>query len=149
MTTDRSVFRWLTFDMILFVLLFIIAILYFDNDLRDVWEIGYFEVLVLGLATYRLANIVSTEKITKPLREPFVDEVIRDGEVVERPKREGFLGATGLLIYCPSCSGVWVAALLVYAYLLWPLATLLFAIILALSGIERIIANISNWFRDR
>ncbi len=149
MTTDRSVFRWLTFDMILFLALFAVAVLYFNEDLLELGGVGYFEVLILGLATYRIANIVSTEKIAKPLREPFVDEVVKDGELVEQPKRRGFLGATGLLLYCPSCSGVWIAALLVYAYLLWPVATFLFVLILALSGIERIIANVSNWFRDR
>jgi len=68
-------------------------------------------------------------------------------KMVEKPKKYGFLGATGLLIYCPSCTGVWLSAALVYLYLFWPAPAILIALILALSAIERIISNILGWFK--
>ena len=76
------------------------------------------------------------------------DEVKKDGNVVERPKKTGFLGATGLLLYCPSCTGVWLAAMIIYVYIfLPPPLYLLIVFILALSAIERILSNILGWFK--
>ncbi len=145
---NTSIRRWMTIDLAAFVALFLVAIFVVGEGLWWVETLGWFELILLGLATYRLANIIATERVTKPLRAPFVDEVRKEGEIVERPKREGFLGATGLILYCASCTGVWVAAFLLYAYFLWPYATTLFALIFALSAIERIVANASNLVRS-
>ena len=145
---ERGILRWLTFDMIVFVVANVAIIWYFNGWLARLSSIGFFQLLILGLASYRAANIVSTEMITKPLRAPFVDEVVKGEKTVEKPKKHGFLGATGLLIYCPSCTGVWLSTALVYLYLFWPAPTFLIALILALSAIERIISNILGWFKQ-
>ena len=144
---NRGILQWLTVDMIIFVVANVVIIFFFYDRLTGISTIGPFQLLVLGLASYRAANIVSTEAITKPLRAPFVDEVEKGGEKVEKPKKYGFLGATGLLIYCPSCTGVWLSAALVYLYLFFPAPTFLIALILTLSAIERIISNTLGWFK--
>ncbi len=132
----------------MFVAVNFALIYYFADKLVALRSVTFFELLVLGLAAYRAANIVSSERVTKPLRAPFVDEVQKQGKAVEKPKKYGFLGAIGLLIYCASCTGVWLAAAIVYSYLFWPEPTFLIVLILALSAIERIISSILGWFRS-
>jgi len=48
----------------------------------------------------------------------------------------------GLLLYCPSCTGVWLSAALVYFYVFFPGPTFLAALFLALSAFERILSAI-------
>jgi hypothetical protein len=141
-------FGWLKLDMAVFAIANVILIGKFGDTLATI-DIGGIDLLVLGLAVYRMANIVSNEPVTKPLRAPFVDEVPKDGTVVEKPKRTGFRGALGLLIYCPSCTGVWIAAAFVYCYAFWPSQTFVVALFLALSGIERLGTALVGWFRGR
>ena len=135
-------FKWLTLDMIIFVAANIFLIWHFQGRFSSLADIGYFKLLVLGLAAYRAANLLSNETITKPLRAPFVDETQRDGKIIEEPKNSGFTGSLGLLLYCPSCTGVWLSAILVYCYVFFPGPTFLVALFLALSAIERILAAI-------
>jgi hypothetical protein len=137
----RGVFEWLTLDMAVFVILNVLLISTYGESLVRLRELTLLEFLVLGLAAYRAANVLSTEVITKPLRSPFVDEIQQDGKVVEKPKPAGFLGSMGLLIYCPSCTGVWIAAVFTYAFVFWPTATFTVAVFFALSGMERIIST--------
>jgi hypothetical protein len=142
----EQLFGWLKLDMAVFAIANAILITAYSDTLATL-DVGAIELIVLGLACFRMANIVSNEPVTKPLRAPFVDEVPVDGKVVEKPKRTGFRGALGLLIYCPSCTGVWIAAALVYLYAFWPAQTFVVALFLALSGIERIGTALIGWFR--
>jgi hypothetical protein len=103
------------------------------------FSFSLFTILILGLAVFRAADVISNEVVTKPLRAPFVDLVVNDeGEEEERPKKEGFRGSFGSLLYCPSCVGVWVATIFIYGYLLLPVATMVVASILSLSALERL-----------
>lgn len=97
-------------------------------------------LLILGLAVYRGANIISNEFITVPLRAHFVRRFEQDGKEIEEPYDQGFRGFLGSLLYCPSCTGVWVAMILVYSFLFWPAAATPVIIVLALSGLERFFA---------
>ncbi|MDQ3003066.1 MAG: DUF1360 domain-containing protein [Fibrobacterota bacterium] len=143
----RKLFGWLTLDLIIFLVVNVFLIARFRDTLAGLAGIGPLHFMVLGLAVYRSSNIVSNEVVTKPLRAPFVEEVEKDGKLVEEPKKTGFMGATGLLIYCPSCTGVWLSAALVYAYAFWPGITFAIALFLALSAIERIIAGVLGCFK--
>lgn len=142
----EQLFGWLKLDMALFAIANAILITSFSDTLATL-RIGALELIVLGLAVFRMANIVSNEPVTKPLRAPFVDEVPVDGKVVEQPKKTGFRGALGLLIYCPSCTGVWIAAALVYLYAFWPVQVFVIALFLALSGVERIGTALVGWLK--
>ena len=128
--------------MVVFALVNIFLIFYFANRFSVLENIGFLQLLVLGLAVYRAANILSNESITKPLRAPFVDETRKDGKIIEQPKNSGFLGAMDALLYCPSCTGVWLSTALVYFYIFYPGPTFVVALFLALSAIERIVAAI-------
>jgi hypothetical protein len=137
----KDILQWLTLDMAIFVVGNVILLTQFSDDLLALRNTTALEFLVLALAVYRAANVVSTEIITKPLRSPFVEEVQKDGKVVETPKSRGFLGSVGLLIYCPSCTGVWIAAAFTYAFAFWPTQTFAVAMFFALSGAERVIST--------
>jgi hypothetical protein len=139
---NRGVFKWLTLDMLVFAVGNVVLIRQVSGRLEALNDVGYFKLLVFGLAAYRAANILSNEPVAKPLRAPFVEESQKEGKVTEQPKRSGFLGATGQLIYCPSCTGVWLSAALVYSYVLYTQVTFLVALFLALSAIERILATV-------
>jgi hypothetical protein len=128
--------------MVIFAALNAFLISRFDDRFSALNDIGYFKLLVLGLAAFRAANILSNEVVTKPLRAPFVDESRKGEKTVEQPKKIGFLGAMGLLIYCPSCTGVWLSAAMVYSYVFYPAPTFVVALFLALSAIERILSAI-------
>lgn len=143
----RKVFRWLTLDMAVFIAINAILISRFGERLAGLRSIGFLDLTVLGLAAYRASNILSNEVVTKPLRAPFVEEVEKDGKLIEEPKKSGFLGATGLLIYCPSCTGVWLSAALAYAYAFWPDKAFIVALLLAMSAVERILACLLGWFK--
>ena len=142
----EHLFGWLKLDMALFLIINAILIGNYADTLATI-HVGAIEFVVFGLAVYRMANIVSNEPVTKPLRAPFVDEVPEDGKLVEKPKRTGFRGALGLLIYCPSCTGVWFAAAIVYLYAFWPTQVFVVALFLALSGVERIGTAFVGWLK--
>ncbi|MEO6098251.1 MAG: DUF1360 domain-containing protein [Fibrobacteria bacterium] len=144
---QRGIFRWLTIDMAVFAALNAFLLFRFQTEIARLQSLGFFEFAIMGLAAYRASNILSNEVVTKPLRSPFVDEVEKDGKVVEEPKKTGFLGATGLLVYCPSCTGVWLSAGLAYAYVFWPGPAFFVAFFLALSAVERILAISLGWFK--
>ncbi|GEM_PF-1433627 len=144
---NKKIFPWLTLDMALFMVINAVLLFRFGHELARLRSLGFFEFTVLGLAAYRASNILSNEVVTKPLRAPFVDEVEQDGKLVEEPKKTGFLGATGLLVYCPSCTGVWLSAALAYAYVFWPAQAFFVALLLAMSAVERILAISLGWFK--
>lgn len=144
---NRRLFPWLTLDMAVFAGLNIYLLYRFGDRIASLASLSLLHLVVLGLATYRASNIVSNEVVTKPLRAPFVEETNQAGKIVEQPKSGGFLGAMGLLIYCPSCTGVWLSAALVYGFALWPGTTFAIALLLALSGVERILAAAVGWFK--
>lgn len=138
---QKKIYGWLFLDMFLFLTINLFLLKELNNYLINLNNLTWLQLFLLGLAAYRAANILSNETITKPLRRPFIVEVHHDGKIVEEPKKKGFAGATGLLITCPSCTGVWLAAALVYFYILFPPQTLVIALLLSLSAIERVIAR--------
>ena len=91
------------------------------------------DVAMLGLATMRMAKLVSEDEITEVLREPVV-EVVGDDK---RPAGHGLRWALGKLVLCPTCSGTWIAAFLTYALHLSPRYTRPFLAVMSASGISQ------------
>lgn len=136
----KSLFPWLLLDMALFISLNVLILRYLNVDFEVLGSVRPLQLLILALAVYRGANIISNEFVTKPVRAYFVREVERDGKEVEEPYEYGLRGFLGSLLYCPSCTGVWISAILIYSYLLWPGPVSIVILILALSGLERFFA---------
>ncbi len=136
----KSMFLWMILDMVVFVLLNVYLLGKVDS-INEVFEsLTFLKLLVFGLAVYRAANIVSNEFVTISVRAPFVKIIERDGKEIEEPYEHGLRGFIGSLLYCPSCTGVWLALAATYSYIFWPAQASIVLFLLALSGIERFFA---------
>jgi len=96
------------------------------------------DILLVGLATFKLSRTLSKEAVTSPLRAPFTHfvECAGEGEVNETARGEGMQKAIGELLTCPFCLGMWVAAFFAYGLVLAPPLTRLIATILTTKAIS-------------
>jgi hypothetical protein len=92
-------------------------------------------LVLIALASYRAGRIIAFDEVTQPLRLPFVEVYEEDGERVEKPRMDGWRGAIAALITCPDCVGYWLAAVFVYALLLFPMPAWVVLFILAVNGL--------------
>ena len=69
------------------------------------------DALMVGLATHKIARLITKDRVTSFIRAPFVryERDTGHGEVAEEPQGEGIRLATGQLLKCPHCLGNWVA----------------------------------------
>jgi hypothetical protein len=82
------------------------------------------DTLLLGFATHKIARLIATEPVTRPLRAPFVSEEQKPtGETVEVTAGRGARRALGELVTCPYCLAPWVAAGFLAAHSLSPRRT--------------------------
>jgi hypothetical protein len=133
---------------VIFVLLYlaVMAALYYSGRLPA--HIKILDLILLGLATARLSDIISTDQIMEWLRQPFVKlekTEVADREVQVRTGRgRGLKRVIGELLSCPWCVGVWVAAFLSYAYFLFPGPVWLLILVMAISEIGSILQTFST-----
>lgn len=68
------------------------------------------DIVTVGIATHKLARLITKDKVTAFIRAPFVryEESSGQGEVEEEPRGEGLRHATGELLVCPYCVSQWV-----------------------------------------
>lgn len=78
-------------------------------------EIATKDIIVLGVATHKLARLLTKDSVTSFARAPFVHLEDKSGtnSVSERPRGRGLRRSIGELISCPECTGQWVASGLV------------------------------------
>lgn len=83
------------------------------------------ELAVLGLATHKVARLLTKDSVTSFLRAPFVRLEAKSGtnSVDEQPRGNGLQRAVGELVSCPECTGHWVASGLVAGMLHAPRLT--------------------------
>lgn len=100
-------------------------------------KVGFGDVLLLGVATFRLSRMLGKDKVTSFLRAPFTEYEGSGGpgEVEERPRGRGVRRALGELLVCPYCLAQWVAAAFVYGLVLRPRTTRLVASVFAVKAI--------------
>lgn len=91
------------------------------------------DLAMLGLATLRMAKLVSEDEITAVVRRPLVD--VEGGQ--RRPRGHGLRLALGKLVLCPTCTGTWVAAFFTYALHLFPRQTRPFLALMSASGVSQ------------
>lgn len=93
-------------------------------------KISGLDLAMLGMATLRMAKLVSEDEITTVIRRPLIE--VEHGE--KHPRGSGLRWALGKLVLCPTCSGTWIAAFLTYALHLFPRYTRPFLAIMSASG---------------
>lgn len=76
---------------------------------RDPEEHTALDLVMLALATYKVARTLSGDEVTSFLRDPFVEGHAHEGS--EKPVETGGMRqAIGELVTCSRCVGTWVAA---------------------------------------
>jgi len=83
------------------------------------------DLALMSIATHKLARIATKDRVTAPLRAPFVrfEKTIGAGEVSETARGRGLQRAIGELVTCPLCIAPWVAAALGIGFVLSPRVT--------------------------
>ena len=95
-----------------------------------------FDLVVLGLATFKAARTLADDEVTSFLREPFVVGTPSDPDD-ERPVQTGTARqAVGELVTCSRCVGTWVAAGIAGVDLLAPRFGRVLGWSLALGGVN-------------
>lgn len=87
------------------------------------------DIVLLGMATHKLARILTKDAVTSFVRAPFVHLEEKQGtnSLRETPRGSGMRHAVGELLSCPECTGQWVASSFVMGLLHAPRVTRLVA----------------------
>lgn len=99
------------------------------------------DLSMLGLAAFRTGQLVTYDKVTEPLREPFT-ETKPDSYGTSQttvPEGRGVRRALGSLLSCPICVGTWVSAFLVYGLRVAPIPTRLFLAFMSAIGLAELL----------
>lgn len=69
------------------------------------------DVVLTGVATYKLSRLLARDRVTSAIRAPFTrfQDDAGHGEVDEAARGRGLRRAVGELLVCPACMGQWVA----------------------------------------
>jgi hypothetical protein len=115
------------------------------------YEMRPFDLIVLGLASYRTGRILAFERVAEPIRAPFTKTVPDDSGIGETvvAKGKGVQWSFGELFSCPICLATWVAAGLLYALELIPRPTRIYAGVMSIAGVAEIVYGLSetlSWF---
>ncbi len=92
---------------------------------RPLPDVRPFDIVLVGVATHKLARRMSKDSVTSPLRAPFTryEGVSGPAELQEQVRGEGLRKAVGELISCPFCISQWVATGFVFGLVAAPRAT--------------------------
>ena len=83
------------------------------------------DVMLVGVATHKLARRVTKDSVTSPLRAPFTryEGLSGPGELQEGVRGSGIRKAVGELVSCPFCISQWVATGFTFGLVVAPRAT--------------------------
>jgi hypothetical protein len=105
-----------------------------------------FDLLLLGLSTFRVGRMIAFEGVAAPLREPFTEtrpDSSGAGQTVVAAG-QGWRHVIGELVSCPICVGTWVAAALVYGLHLLPTPTRVVLAIMSTTGVAELCHSITE-----
>ena len=104
------------------------------------------DLVMLGFASYRLGHLISFDKVTEPLRQPFTETKMDDfgAAMTVEARGEGIRRALGELVSCPICAGTWGAAALVYGLNLFPGPARIFTTILGAIGMGEVLHSLTE-----
>lgn len=109
------------------------------------FEISWFEFVVMILASFRLTHLLVFDEITSFIRKPFLEVVERENEegtkeIFVEPKGKGLRKLIGQLLSCYWCTGFWVSLFVVLTFFFYPESFLVF-LILAVAGAAAVIES--------
>lgn len=109
------------------------------------------DLLLLGIATHKLARIVTKETITSAVRAPFTrfQSAAGAGELNESTRGTGLRHAVGELLTCPFCFAVWVASSLTYGFVFVPRVTRLIAGIFCIVTLSDVLQDLYDMLKHK
>ena len=110
-------------------------------------DISFLDLLVLGLACFRLTRLLVYDRITAFIRNLFMEEMEEMNESGEKeiylvPKKGVIKGFFGELLSCYWCTGIWSAIVISFLYFFTPLYAVPIILVLAVAGIGALIETI-------
>lgn len=108
---------------------------------------NWFLLVLFALASFRLTRLIVYDKITKFIRNPFIEEMdiqAEDGSVVTyvKIKGRGLQKWIGELLNCYWCTGIWTTAFLMILYYFMPKFAELLLFLLGIAGMAAIIETV-------
>lgn len=105
------------------------------------------ELLLTGVATYKLSRVITKSWIGTAIRAPFTRYVEQGSgdEVVETARGNGVQEAVGDLLTCPFCTAHWVASALVLGHDVAPGPTRAITRILAVDAVSDTLQYVRGW----
>ena len=92
-------------------------------------RLGAGDIVLMGVATFKLSRVLSRDRVTAFLRAPFTTyERPGEGtEIIDKPVGTGMQRAVGELMSCPFCLSQWIGTVFAGGYVLAPDTTRLAA----------------------
>ena len=148
--TDQ--YFWNFVFSVFFVLLIGMGAIVLETETRIKYtDLTLTDFALITLATTRLVRLFTYDSATKWLREQFYDvKKVGKGYVLEKPKY-GPRRTLADLFSCPWCMSVWMAALVVFCYLITPYAYYA-TILLSISSVAtflQLLTNMVGWQADK
>lgn len=145
--TDQ--YLWNIVFMLFFMTLLAMGIIILDTEGRMSYaDITMFDVVLISLASFRMIRLFVYDAMTKFFREQFYDaKVTKAGKVTLYKPLKGPRRTLCDLMNCPWCFGVWASAIVIFFYLLTPLAFFP-VLLLAISAIAtwlQLFTNMIGW----
>ncbi len=109
------------------------------------------DLLLLGVATHKVARIVTKEMVTSAVRAPFTrfEAPAGGGEINESTRGTGLRHAIGELLTCPFCFAVWVASYFTYGLVFVPRVTRLLAGVFAMVTLSDVLQDLYDMLKNR
>jgi uncharacterized protein DUF1360 len=118
---------------------------------RPLPDVRPVDIVLVGVATHKLARRMSKDSVTSPLRAPFTryEGVSGPAELQERVRGSGLRKAVGELVSCPFCLSQWVATGFVFGLLTAPRATRWAASVFASLALADLLQFAYSWAEQR
>ncbi|MEK7628740.1 MAG: DUF1360 domain-containing protein [Patescibacteria group bacterium] len=137
---DRHVWNALFFSAFPIAVVLLYGVLNRGTGMDQLMGLTVLDLLILGLATFRLIRLVTLDKIFSFFRAAFMN-TLPDGSEI-RPDK-GFRRAAAELIECLWCTGVWAALMATGLYVSLPIGRF-FVVVLAISALGSFMQVVSK-----
>jgi hypothetical protein len=145
-----SRYMYYLIDTLVFLLINAVILTKVNINLQAMFaSLQWTTIILLALGVYRLTDIITQESVTEFIRAPFMDRTVDGNKETWEISEHGIRGFFGILFSCNACMGVWVSMIVFYFFVFFPAETLVFMVIMALTGFERFFSKIYNFLEKR
>ena len=136
-----------------FIALVSMGVIILDSEAHLAYtNLDFFDIAVISLASFRLVRLFVFDTMTKFFREQFYDaKVTKAGKVTLYKPARGPRRTMADLMGCSWCFGLWASALVIFFYLLTPMAyfPILILAISALANLGQDLSQIASGKADQ